>query len=185
MRKSHILRGGKPSAQCGAICRNNCEHMNIPFEDISTILALFVSGGGLGVLITWRYKLRQEKATTHQAEAEAMSAENNATKEVQDIYQELIEDIKRDRDEQKAYITELKDDRQHLRLERDELRDRIDETDKRVRELQVQVTKNEKMVESMRPFMCGRMGCPNRTLVLISADGECKPTKSKPKPEIK
>ena len=105
-------------------------------------------------------------------------AENTATKEVQDVYQQLIADVKADRNEQRTYIEELKSDRQHLRQERDELRDRIDKTDETVRDLQREVARNGRMVEGMRPFICGRIGCEDRKPVIISADGEVKAKKA-------
>lgn len=64
-----------------------------------------LGGGGLGYFFSWRYNRRKEKAEVEQAET-------TAAKEMQDMYQQLIEDVKRDRDEQKAYIVELKEDRQ-------------------------------------------------------------------------
>jgi DNA repair exonuclease SbcCD ATPase subunit len=88
--------------------------MEFSFDTIINILSL-IGGGGLGVFFTWRYSRRK-------AEAEAETAEASAAKEVQDVYQQLIQDIKTDRDEQKAYISELKEDRRHLRQDRDDLR---------------------------------------------------------------
>ena len=79
----------------------------ISLDTIVAILGLFIGGGG-GAFFTWRWQRRRAKA-------EAKTAEADAAKEWQDVYQQLIEDIKTDRDEQKQYIAELKDDRQHLR----------------------------------------------------------------------
>ena len=111
-------------------------------------------------------------AEKRKSEAEAETAETAAAKELQDVYQQLIADVKSDRDEQRQYINELKDDRKHLREERDELRERIDKTDETVRELQREVARNGRMVEGLRPFMCGILGCKNRKPVAISATGE-------------
>ena len=96
-------------------------------------------------------------------------------KEVQDVYQQLIADVKADREEQRTYINELKEDRNHLRAERNELRDRIDATDEKVRELQKEVARNCRMVESLRPFLCGVLGCKHRKLVTISGEGGIEP----------
>jgi len=143
--------------------------VEISINDIVSIIGLLAGGGGMGCFFTWRYSRRKEKA-------EAETAETTAAKEVQDVYQQLINDVKADRDEQKAYINELKDDRRHLREERDELRDRIDKTDESVRELQRQVARNGRMVESLRPFVCGLLGCKNRQSVTISDDGDVETT---------
>ena len=138
-------------------------------ETIISILGLLLGGGGIGGWLTFRYTRRKERA-----EADMV---------VQDVYQQLINDVKADRDEQRAYIGELKEDRKHLREERDELRERIDKTDETVRQLQREVARNGRMVEGLRPFMCGLLGCKDRKPVTISADGEVKPkriTKAKP-----
>ena len=141
--------------------------MEFTIESLISIIGLLIGGGGIGGFFTYRYTKRRLKAEAAQSEA-------SAAKEVQDVYQQLISDVKTDRDEQKAYISELKEDRRHLREERDELRDRIDKTDEKVRDLQAQVARNGRMVESLRPFICGRIGCEDRKPVVISDDGEPK-----------
>lgn len=143
---------------------------SLDWGTIGTIVSLLLGGGGIGTWLTWKYTRRKE-------EAEAGSAEMDAAAKMQDMYQQMIADVKADRDEQKAYISELKDDRRNLRVERDELCARIDKTDEMVRELQAQVARNGRMVESMRPFMCGDLNCSHRQRVAISPDGELKKTK--------
>ena len=133
-------------------------------SDLISIIGLLAGGGGIGFFFTWRYARRKEAA-------EAEQAETSAAKEVQDVYQQLINDVKADRQEQREYIDELKQDRQHLREERDELRQRIDKTDETVRNLQRIVARNSRLVESMRPFLCSKLGCKLRQRVTIS-EGE-------------
>lgn len=129
--------------------------MEFTMSDIISIVTLLLGGGGIGFFFTWKYSKRKEKA-------EAASAEAVAAKELQDVYQQLINDIKTDRDEQKTYINELKSDRQHLRNERDELRKRQDNLEEMVRNLQREVARNGRQVEAMRPLLCGRVNCPDR-----------------------
>jgi chromosome segregation ATPase len=93
----------------------------------------------------------------------------------------LVQDIKTDRDEQKAYIQELKEDRSHLRRDRDDLRKRQDELEEQVRGLQREVARNGRMVANMRPFLCGLLACKNRTPVTISEDAEIE---TEPKTQI-
>lgn len=142
--------------------------MEISINDIISVLGLLAGGGGLTYFLTWKYQKRKQKAEVVTAEAGAMSAEAMAAKELQDVYQQLINDIKADRDEQKAYIQELKDDRKHLRQERDDLRKRQDALEETVRDLQRDVARNGRMVEAMRPFLCGRSGCLDRIAVAMS-----------------
>ena len=137
--------------------------MEISIETIISVLSLFM-GGGCGAFFTWRYQRRKAKA-------EAIDSEATATEKVQDVYQQLITDIKADRDEQKAYIQELKEDRRHLREDRDDLRKRQDQLEEQVRTLQKEVARNGRMVECLRPLLCGRRNCPDRLPVTIS-DGE-------------
>lgn len=146
----------------------------ISIDTIVAILGLFIGGGG-GAFFTWRWQRRRAKA-------EAKTAEADAAKEWQDVYQQLIEDIKTDRDEQKQYIAELKDDRQHLRRDRDDLRKRQDELEEAVRSLQRDVDRTNRLVEMMRPLLCGLAGeCPNRKPVAPADLGITKPrTKAKP-----
>lgn len=132
--------------------------MEISLSDIITLLTLLLSGGGIGGFFTWKY-IRRVKA------AEAMTAETAAAKEVQDVYQQLLEDIKTDRNEQKQYIAELKDDRNHLRRDRDELRKRQDDIEENMRKLQRQVTENVSLLHQLRPFLCGREDCAIRVPV--------------------
>ena len=139
---------------------------------IETALTLFVSVlTALGGWEAIKYFLNR-KSEKKKSEAEASSAETAATKEVQDVYQQLISDVKADRDEQRQYISELNEDRKHLREEREELRSRIDQMDEKVRELQREVARNGRMVESLRPFMCGCLTCKKRKPVTISAKGD-------------
>lgn len=142
-------------------------------ETIISIIGLLAGGGGIGGLLTYRYQKRKEKA-------EAEMSEASAAKEVQDVYQQLINDVKADREEQKAYIQELKEDRRHLREERDELRERQDKLEETVRGLQFEVARNSRIVAFMRPFLCGREGCAIRVPVTISENGEVK----QPSPDV-
>lgn len=137
-------------------------------ESIMSIVGLLAGGTGIGTFFTWRWQRRK-------AAAEAKTAEADAAKELQDVYQQLIADVKTDREEQKAYISELKEDRAHLRKDRDELRKRQDELEESVRNLQREVARNSRMVEFMRPLLCGREGCAIRVPVTVSDAGEIKP----------
>lgn len=160
--------------------------MNISFETIISIVTLLFGGGGIGAIIGWRYQKKKAKAEARQAEAEAEKAKFEATqantqliKDIQSSYQQLAEDLKHNLDtqqeyneEQKQYIRELKEDRQHLREERDELRRRTEKNEEDIIALKRDVARNGRMVECMRPFLCGREGCAIRIPVTISAQGE-------------
>ena len=164
--------------------------MDISLESIISIAGLLFGGGGIGVILTWRYQRKKAKSEAKQAEAEAekakfeaMQANAQLTKEIQDSYQQLTADLKANletqqqyNEEQKQYIKELKEDRQHLRQERDDLRKRQDKLEKAMRDLQFEVARNSRMVAFMRPFLCGRDGCAIRVPVTISPSGEIENT---------
>lgn len=149
--------------------------MEISLDTMIALAGLLLGGGG-GAFFTWRWQRAKAKAEAKEAEAQAESAEVSAAKEMQDVYQQLIADIKSDREEQKAYIQELKEDRRHLREDRDELRERQDKLEEQVRTLQRDVDRNGRMVECMRPFLCGKAPeCKACVPVTISADGAVSP----------
>lgn len=135
--------------------------MELNLEIIASVIGLLLGGGGLGGIITWKYARMKERG-------EARQAENQATKELQDIYQQLIADIKTDRDEQKSYINELKSDRNNLRHDRDELRERQEKMEAEVAGLKRDVARHGRLVDSMRPLLCGCMDCKDRLPVNLS-----------------
>ena len=91
--------------------------MEITLEAIISLLGLFVGGGG-GAFFTWRFLRRKAKA-------EAVTAEIDATKDMQDMYQQMLEDAKKDREDRREQVEELRADRDHYKAERNELRERM------------------------------------------------------------
>ena len=134
--------------------------MEINAETLIAIAGLFI-GGGSGAFFTWHWQRKK-------AEAEAKQAESLAAKEMQDMYQQLVADVKSDRNDQRTYIEELKEDRNHLRDERNELRDRLDKTDEDIRALKRDVARNGRKMESMLPFLCADLSCPHRQRVTVT-----------------
>jgi hypothetical protein len=86
---------------------------------ITTVISSICTGG-----ITWLFTL---KYTRKQAEADAMLS-------VQNVYQQIIEDLKTDR-------VELKDN---------------------IKELALKVSENEREIKAMKPNLCGRKACTQR-----------------------
>jgi hypothetical protein len=161
----------------------------LSIDNILAIAGLLLGGSG-GAIFTWYWQRKKAKAEAKSAEAEAerakfeaMQANATLTKEIQDSYQQLTADLKANletqqqyNEEQKQYIKELKEDRRHLREERDDLRKRQDKTDNDVRDLQMKVARYGRILECMRPFLCGREGCAIRVPVIISPEGEVEST---------
>lgn len=127
--------------------------MEISIDTILNIAGWLFGGGALGGILTWRF-------TRRKAKAEAEAAEAEASEKKQDYYQQIIEDVAKDRD--------------YYKTERNELRTRLDEMDEKFRTLQYEVARNGRMVESLRPFICTNLKCKLRQRGVISADGEIK-----------
>ena len=141
--------------------------VDISFDSIISIASLILGGSGAGAFFTWRYLRQKAKAEAQQAEAEAKAAEVNMAKEVQDIYQQALKDKDEEVQDKNRIISELREDRDHYRAINNELRQRQDKTDEVVRQLQHDVARNGRMVQSMRPFLCGDLVCKKRQLITM------------------
>jgi len=160
--------------------------MEITLEAIISLIGLFIGGGG-GAFFTWRYMRRKAKA-------EAVTAEVDAAKDMQDLYQQMLADTKSEREDRKAQIEELRAERDHYKDERNELRDRMEkltrsfmewrlEADNDRSKMKMDIAKLGRKVETMIPFMCGNLTCKDRQRVVLSEDGTVKDSKKKKKPQ--
>ena len=127
------------------------------FESITNILSLLF-GGSLISIVTWKFARKKANAEALQAEAEAKKAEAEAAKEKQDYYQQMMEDLSKDRDYYKG--------------ERDEYRAVIRRSNERMDQLERNQARQGRMIEAMRPFLCADLSCKLRKRVVLSADAE-------------
>ena len=137
--------------------------MDITIDTLISLAGLFIGGGG-GAFFTWRWMRRKAKA-------EAQTEEVNMAKEVQDTYQQMLKDKDVEVQDKNRIIKELREDRDHYRQMVSEMVKRQDKTDETVRDLQMQVARNGRMVEMMRPFQCYDLKCKKRQRVPTS---ECE-----------
>ena len=128
--------------------------MEITLEAIISLVGL-ITGGGAGAFFTWKWQQRKAKA-------EAETAEVDAAKELQDMYQQMLADAKTDREDRKAQMQDLRQERDHYKNDRNELRDRLDKMDEKMRDLQLEVARNGRQIEMMRPFICTDLSCKLR-----------------------
>ena len=77
--------------------------MDITFSDIVNIATLLLGGTGLGAFFTWRFVRREAKA-------KAQAAEVNMAQQVQDTYQEMLEDKQKEITDNHRLIDELRDE---------------------------------------------------------------------------
>jgi len=149
--------------------------MELSIDTLINIASLLLGGGG-GAFFVWRWQRKKAKA-------EAESAEIDAAKELQDMYQQMLADAKTDREDRKAQIDELRQERDHYKNDRNELRDRLDATDEKIRELSNIVARNGRQIEAMRPFMCYVSGCRKRQLVELLDHATSKKNEIEPSNE--
>ena len=157
--------------------------MEITLEAIIGIISLLLGGTGVGGFLFWRQHKRKEEAEAKLAEAEAKlkeaevrKAEIEANKEQQDYYQQLAKDLAEDREDRKRQNDELRAERDHYKNERNDYRDMLAKRDEEFRKFRTQTeeqldmlrrtqARQGRMIEAMRPFMCGDLRCPNRQRV--------------------
>lgn len=137
------------------------------FESITNILSLLF-GGSVISIVTWRFARRKAYAEAKQAEAEARKAEAEAQQEKQNYYQQIIDDIAKDRDYYKQAYQEMRDRTDKLAKSVTDWK--LESEDERMN-LKRDVMRLGRKVDAMTPFMCGDLGCRLRQRVTISAEG--------------
>ena len=160
--------------------------MEITLEAIIGIVSLLIGGTGVGGFLFWRQHKRKEEAEAKLAEAEAKlkeaeveKAKIEAKKEDQDYYQQLAKDLAEDREDRKRQNDELRQERDHYKNERNDYRDMLAKRDEEFRKFRIMTeeqldmlrrtqARQGRMIEAMRPFMCGDLKCLNRQRVTTS-----------------
>lgn len=140
---------------------------------IIELVGIILGGGGV---IGFGVGFATFKWMTLKAKSEAKTAEAEADIRRQDYYQEIIDDMEKDRvrmknirDEQEAYIAEIKADRKRLheekealRIENSEYRKKILELEERQREQGDKIARLARMYQAMKPLICSNIGCKDR-----------------------
>ena len=151
--------------------------MEITLEGIISLIGLFIGGTGIGGFFYWKQSKRKAIAEAKLAEAEAKLKETEVekakietAKEQQDYYQQLAKDLAEDRERQND---ELRQERDHYKNERNEYREQLSKLTDEFRDfrrkseddmdaLKRTQDRQGRMIDAMRPFMCGDLKCPNR-----------------------
>ena len=103
--------------------------MDINYNEIILAVLSALGGGGLGSIIGWRAKKRQETAEAKKTEQEAKSDQiENIEKMVEKAYKPIIEDLT-------ARIQKLQEKVDRLEGEKDAQNERIDELEEENRKL--------------------------------------------------
>ena len=148
---------GGPGRDCGGLfdaCMYRPDH-NVEFQ-------LYQYDGNdnysdyYGSLHGWPDWLFTLRYTRKQAEADAM-------KSVQEVYQELIEDMKNDR-------KELKNAYQEQKKRFDEVDNKYKEVLQKCNEMEKAIKQNARVMDTMKPFLCGVKNCPNRKSITFDTN---------------
>ncbi len=121
--------------------------MNEIWTIIITGVVTLLTGSGLGGLLTLRYTRKQ--------------AQNDATSGVQDIYQQMITDLTRDRN--------------FYQEQTEQLRTQIADLNRKVERLESEVRENRQTLKELQPSLCGMSNCANR--IFMSVSKSRKPTR--------
>lgn len=111
-------------------------------EWISMILTALASGGLAGFGSLWYAKRRSK--------AEAAQAESEAAKSWQDVYQEMIEDLRSSRNEQQE--------------QNNLLRSKVEELEDRILNLKEEVEQNARKLAWLAPLTCCVKNCKDRVI---------------------
>lgn len=132
------------------------------------VLAVATLVLGTGWLFTWRAHKRQENAKARQSELEA-------TKTEQDMYQEMLEDVRGHNDVLRKFNKEISEECEMLRQRITENEkcireqdDKIRKQDEKLREQENKIATLEHRLELVTDMMCGKSNCQQRTKVFLS-----------------
>lgn len=136
--------------------------------DWGTVIVSIVTlllGGSIGWLFTIR-------AMRRKADGEAQQVVADSWKSVQDVYQQTIADLN-------GYCEDIRKDRNQLRADRDQhreenarLREKYIDMEEQIMELKKIVARQGRKIEALMPFLCGVVGCLNRSKVEIMEDAD-------------
>lgn len=118
----------------------------LEWQTILTSLGTLMAGGGLGGLLTARYKRKQEK--------------NEAEKGMQEIYQKMIDDLMEDRNFYKAQTEQLREQIVELNRKVERLESEVRENRKTMREWQ---QKPQPPTDATKPKKPVRRNANNRS----------------------
>ena len=160
--------------------------MEISIEAITGLLGLLLTACGGGAFFTWKYMKRKAKA-------EAVTAEVDAAKEMQDLYKKMLNDANEYLEDARNKVEGLRQERDHYKQDRDDLRDQVQkltkmyydmktEGEKERSELRIKINNVSSQLQKVIPLTCTVIDCKLRqVLTLID---QPKPKKGKGKNDI-
>ena len=122
------------------------------YSILNTVITLFLGGGWF---LHWR-------ATKKKANGEAVQAEAEGWKAMQDLYQQTIEDFK-------VYSDDMRQERSVLKKENGEMREKYKQLDNEIIVLKRQLSRQGRKIDALSPFLCSVVGCLKRKKVNVDA----------------
>lgn len=123
------------------------------------VLGLAVGGG-----VSWMFTV---KAIKRKADGESQLVVADSWKSVQDVYQQTIDDLNKYCEDIRKDRNNLRESRDIQRVENDKLRKKYMEMEDQIIELKKAIARQGRKIEALSPFLCGVVGCLNRTKVDI------------------
>ena len=147
--------------------------MEITLEAIISFIGLFV-GGGAGAFFTWRYQKRKAKA-------EAVTAEVEAAKDMQELYKKMIDHSNEYLDEADKKFDAMRAERDSYKADNDELRQKIDkltkmfyelktEGEKERSQLRVSISTLQSQLKAIVGLTCSVQDCKLRQVIVFTDD---------------
>ena len=144
--------------------------MEISLEAIISFIGLFIGGGG-GAFFTWKWMNRK-------ARAEAVAAEVDATKEMQDLYKKMLADANEYLEDARNKVEGLRQERDHYKQDRDELREKVEkltklfyelktESEKERSQLRIDISKLQSQIKGILPLTCTVPDCKLRQMLVL------------------
>lgn len=112
------------------------------------------------------------RANRRKADGEATQSEAEGWKSMQDVYQQTIDDLNKYCNDIRNDRNLLRDENNQLREENRKLRDKYLDMENQIMELRKELARQGRRLESILPFTCGTVACPNRTRVEIQLENE-------------
>lgn len=154
--------------------------MELSIDTILSLFGLLGLGGGSGAFFTWKWMSRKAKA-------EAVTAEVDAAKNMQELYKKMIDHSNEYLEDSDRKLDAMRAERDKYHEERDEFRNSLEKLTKEVYDMKVEgqeeranlradITSLKMQIEGMQPKTCIVDGCARRQVMEMTDQRRTKKT---------
>lgn len=158
--------------------------MEITLESIISLVGLFVGGGG-GAFFTWKWMRRK-------ARAEAVTAEVDAAKDMQELYKKMIDHSNEYLEDADRKMDAMRQERDHYKADRDELREKVDkltkmfyelktEGEKERAQLRVSISTLQSQLRGIIGLTCSVADCKLRQVISFTSEDDQNRKRRRPR----